>query len=169
MSRDFLDEMLDALQRIGPLDLQRIKEMLVLCALPEETEDLRYLADNRQVFSLAEANVTFSAVAVINNRRIGKWRRRGIRKALDWIFFRPLWSQCTPSEFFLSRLRGDSRMLHLMAASRSDYTLLGTLRIVPLNSATGRPEIRPVIALAGLNAAELEKVRGFETRHRLYR
>jgi hypothetical protein len=167
MHGDFLDELLGALDRVAPLHHEALKEILILSGMPEETQNLRYLAYNRQVLSRGGANLEFSAVAVINNRRIGQWRLEGLRKTISRIVFHPLWTRRNPMDLFLSRLRGNQRMMTLLAASRKDYTLLGILQVEKLRPAVASRESRPVVALPGISDADLQMVRDFEINHRL--
>jgi hypothetical protein len=167
MPGDFIDELLGALDRIGPLDHDRLKEVLILSGWPEETQNLRYLAYNRQVFVHGGANREFSAVAVINNRRLPWWRLAGWRRMVSRLVFYPLWAKRSPMDLFLNRLRGEATMVERMAASRKAYTLFGILRLEPLRPSTAVCETRPVIALPGLDPGEKAQVEKFEIENRL--
>lgn len=167
MHGDFIDELLRALDRIGPLDHGRLKEILILSGWPEATQNLRYLAYNRQVLVHGGANLEFSAVAVINNRRLPRWGLAGWRRTLSRLIFFPLWAKRHPMDLFLNRLRGEPAMTHLMAASPKAYTLFGILRTESPGAAAAACEIRPVVALPGLDPRGLAQVEKFETENRL--
>jgi len=167
MHGDFIDELLDALDRIAPLSHKHLKEVLILSGMPGETQNLRYLAYNRQVLSRAGANLEFSAVAVINNRCIARWRLEGWRKIISRMVFHPLWTRGNPMDLFLNRLRGNIGMTSLMAASKKDYTLFGILQVEPIRPAVASREIRPVVALPGLDEAGIDRVSHFENNHRI--
>jgi hypothetical protein len=167
MHGDFIDELLDALDRLAPLNHHPLKEVLILSGMPEKTQNLRYLAYNRQVLSRAGANLEFSAVAVINNRRIDQWRLQGWRKMASRWVFHPLWTRRNPMDLFLSRLRCDFLMMDLMAASKKDYTLFGILQVEQIRPRTVSRAIRPVVALPGLDATGIAALEQFETTHGL--
>jgi hypothetical protein len=167
MHGDFIDELLGALHRIAPLGHERLKEVLILSGWPEETQNLRYLAYNRQVLVHGGANLEFSAVAVINTRRVASWRLVGWRRTVSRLVFHPLWAARSPMDLLLNRLRGDAGMTDLMAASRRDFTLFGILRIEPSRPAAAAGETRPVVALPGLDPEGLARVENFESQNRL--
>ncbi|HDI58991.1 MAG TPA: hypothetical protein ENF48_01315 [Desulfobacteraceae bacterium] len=167
MTGDFIDELLGALARIAPLNHGYLKEILILSGWPEETQNLRYLAYNRQVLAHGGANLEFSAVAVINNRRAARWRLEGWRRTVSRLVFHPLWANSKPMDLFLIQLRSDAAMTDLMAASRRDFTLFGILRSEPLRPSAAVCEIRPVIGLPGLDREGLARVENFETHNRL--
>jgi hypothetical protein len=155
------------LDRVAPFDREHLKEILILSGMPEETQNLRYLAYNRQVMARLGTNLEFSAVAVINNRRIDRWRLDGWRRIVSRIVFHPAWTRHNPMDLFLSRLRGNPWMMNLLANSKKDYTLFGILQLEPLRPAGTRREIRPVVVLPGLDAEGLKTVDDFEDKHRL--
>ena len=162
MRLDFLDDLLSALDRLVPLDPEPLKEILILSGMPEETENLRYLAYNRQMIPQVDRNLEFSAMAVINNRRIARWRMQGFRRTLSRIVFHPLWTRRNPMDLFLNTLRNDSRMMDLMAASRRDYTLFGILQIERIKTARTEYLTQPVVALPRLEGPDLATVSDFE-------
>jgi hypothetical protein len=167
MHGDFLDELLGALDRVGPLDHERLKAVLILGGWPEQTQSLRYLADNHQRIH-EEAGLVFSAVAVINNSRVVQWRLEGWRRWLNRLVVYPIETKRPPGDRLLHRLRRDAAITGLMAASRKSYTLFGMLRIEPAQPMAATCEIRPVIALPGLNVGELAQVKKFEAENRLF-
>jgi hypothetical protein len=70
-------------------------------------------------------------------------------------------------DLFLNRLRGEPAMTHLMAASPKAYTLFGILRTESRGASANACEIRPVVALPGLDPRGLAQVEKFETENRL--
>ena len=162
MHLDFLDDLLSALDRLVPMDPEPLREILILSGMPEETENLRYLAYNRQVIQQADRNLEFSAMAVINNRRIARWRMQGFRRTLSRIVFHPLWTRHSPMDLFLNTLRNEPRMMDLMAASRKDYTLFGILQIEQIQTNRTSYLTQPVVALPGLEGPGLVTVSDFE-------
>jgi hypothetical protein len=167
MSRDFLDDLLAALGRVLPSPCEPLKEILILSGMPEETENLRYLAYNRRRFPTARGELTFSAVAVLNNRRMGHWRLEGFPRALGRLVFHPLWTRRNPMDLFLNNLRCDSRMPPLLAEARHDYTLLGILRVAPREPQNAPPWLQPVVAVPGLDKVRLQTILAFEDAHRI--
>ncbi len=162
MPRDFLDDMINSLGRVLPSLPMALKEILILSGMPGETENLRYLAYNRHQISDAGRELTFSAVAAINNRRMAQWRLEGLARKVSRIVFHPLWTRRNPMDYFLNTVRCSAAMTNLLAASRSDYTLLGILSIEQPQQKRTTGLTRPVITVPGLSAAHLETVTAFE-------
>lgn len=162
MHLDFLDDILVALERVLPIDSDELKEILILSGMPEETENLRYLAYNRQLVTHPGRNLEFSAVAMLNNRRVPQWRLAGWRRSLSYIIFHPLWSRRNPMDLFLNTLRCNDSLMNLLAAAPPDYTLLGLLQIEWIQRTGSILQTQPVIALPGLQGPGLELVEAFE-------
>jgi hypothetical protein len=148
----------------------RLKEVLILSGMPEETDNLRYLGFNRQVVKQDGRILEFSAVAVVNNRRAAQWRLTGVAQKLSRIVFHPRWTQ-NPLNLFLHRLRCDPIVMDLLASAGGDYTLLG---ILTTSETLGRGlfkrhyrSIRPVVAVTGLDAAGVEALSAFEAQNEI--
>jgi hypothetical protein len=165
MARDFIDDLLDALQRVVQPDPGQLREILIVCGMPERTQNLRYLNYNSQVLEDSGRRTTFSALAVINNRRVDTWRLVGYRRSLSrWVFHR-CWTP-SPMDYFLNNLRSNPEMMQLLGTASSAYTLLGMLQIQETLGAGhlkgGLHRIRPVVAVPGMSDADAEKVNAFE-------
>lgn len=168
MSHDFIGDLLNALTRVLSPDVARLKEILILSGMPEETDNLRYLGFNRQVVNQAGRTLEFSAVAVVNNRRAAHWRLTGVAQKLSEMVFHPRWTY-NPLNLFLNRLRCSPPMIDLLASAGGDFTLIG---ILTTTETLGRGlfkrryrSVRPVVAVAGIDAAGLERVAAFEDRN----
>jgi hypothetical protein len=165
MAQDFIDDLLNALHRVVRPDPGQLREILIVCGMPERTQNLRYLNYNSQVLEDSGRRTTFSAVAVINNRRADAWRLTGYRKSISrWVFHR-CWTRSSV-DFFLNNLRSNPEMMQLLGTTPSAYTLLGMLQIQETEGAghlkTGLQRIRPVVAVPGLSDADAEKITAFE-------
>ena len=164
MGNDFIGELLDALKRVFPPDASAMRDILIVSGMPEKTENLRYLAFNRQTIKDENRELEFSAVAVINNRRVSLWRLEGYKKKVSQFVFR--WTR-NHLDLFLNNLRCDPAMMDVLAASTADYTLMGILKIEarPTSGFLKRKirRFRPVIAVPGIDENLLEKVIHFET------
>jgi hypothetical protein len=170
MSHDFIGDLMNALKRVLAPDVARLKEVLIFSGMPEETQNLRYLGFNRQVVTEAGRTLEFSAVAVINNRRVEKWRLEGTARKLNRMVFNPRWTR-NPLDLFLSRLRCNPQMMDLLASAAGDYTLVGILAVV---ETAGKGllkrhyrSVRPVIAVSGIDAVGVERVAAFEDRNEI--
>lgn len=170
MSHDFIGDLLNALTRILSPDVARLKEVLILSGMPEETDNLRYLGFNRQVVKQDGRTLEFSAVAVVNNRRAAQWRLTGVAQKLSRMVFHPRWTH-NPLNLFLHRLRCDPTVMDLLASAGGDYTLLG---ILTTSETLGRGlfkrhyrSIRPVVAVTGLHAAGDEALSAFEEQNEI--
>jgi hypothetical protein len=165
MSSDFIDDLLGTLDRIFMIDHVPLREILIVCGMPERTQNLRYLNFNHQVGVQEGRNLEYSAVAVINNRRAGKWRLDGYRKKISQLVFRPMWTR-NPLDLFLSNLRCNPQMMALLEASQANYTLMGILQVGEVHGTghlRGRlHRIRPVVGIPGISKDSLKKVIAFE-------
>ena len=110
MGRDFIDDLLQALERVIPPDHKGLKEVLIVSGMPEATENLRYLSFNRQMVDEGDRCLEFSAVAVINNRRIPQWRLAGFRMQLSRLIFSAKWTR-NPLDLFLNNLRCNEMLM----------------------------------------------------------
>lgn len=164
MARDFIEDMLTALHRVVRPDSAQLREILIVCGMPERTQNLRYLNYNSQMLP-DSGGASFSAVAVINNRRVCHWRLLGYRRRISrWVFHR-CWA-VSPVDVFLNNLRSNPEMVELMDTAGPDYTLLGLLQIRETKGAghlkRGLHRIRPVVGVPGLDDAGAEKLSAFE-------
>ena len=166
MSEDFINDLISSVNRVASPDVRQLKEILILCGMPARTKNIRYLSFNRHAMTEDGRISVFSAVAVLNNRRISHFRLRGNRKKISNIIFNKKWA-FNPLDFFLNRLRCDSVVTDIMAASVSDYTLMGILK---QEKSRGQGyyrhkyvEINPVVAIPGISDWDLKCVTDFET------
>lgn len=165
MSTDFIQDLLQALTRVLTPDEALLKEVLILSGMPEGTENLRYLGFNRQLIEESGRTLEFSAVAVINNHRAGRWRLVGRRKKVSQIIFHTRWTR-NPLDLFLNNLRCDEPMMDLLGSATGKYTLLGILTTTQIQ---GRGllkcrfrSVRPVVVIAGVDDKTLEAIIEFE-------
>ena len=165
MSADFIDDLLNALGRVGELDLVSLKEILILCGMPEATQNLRYLNYNRQKVADSRRESRYSAVAVLNNRRAAHWQLHGYTKKVSQVVFSTKWTR-NPLDLFLNNLRCNPLMMEILAAADSYYTLFGLLQIDDMQgSGIFKRRLRyihPVLTVPGLDAPEQKEVEAFE-------
>ncbi len=165
MSHNFINDLIGALNRVITPNTALLKEILIVGGMPEKTENLRYLSFNRYVEEKENRIIEFSAVAVINNRRINQWRLEGYPKKLSQMVFSTRWTR-NPLDLFMNNLRCDSEMMDIMEKATAHYTLLGILQTDDFEK-TGFfkkkvRSIRPVVAIPELNEEDLKKVVEFE-------
>ena len=165
MSADFIDDLLHALERVGQLDLVSLKEILIVCGMPEATQNLRYLNYNRQKVANRHRDSNYSAVAVLNNRRASHWQLHGYTKKVSQVVFSTKWTR-NPLDLFLNSLRCNPLIMEILAAADSDYTLFGLLQIDDIQgSGIFKRRLRyihPVITVPDLDAPEQKEVEAFE-------
>jgi hypothetical protein len=163
MGNDFIAELVDALKRVLPPDVSAMRDLLIVSGIPENTENLRYLAFNRQTVEEENRLLEFSAVAIVNNRRVPQWRLEGYRKKVSQMVFR--WTR-NHLDLFLNNLRCDPAMMDVLASSTAGYTLMGILKVEerPASGFLKRKVrfFRPVIAVPGIDEDRLQKVIEFE-------
>lgn len=165
MSSDFIDDLLGTLNRVLKIDSARLKEVLIVCGMPEKTQNLRYLNFNHQSVTQESTTLEYSAVAVINNRRARKWQLNGYRKKLSQMVFKPMWTR-NPLDLFISNLRCNPEIMALLKAAEGNYTLMGILQIEEMHG-TGHLKgqlrrIRPILGIPGIKDDDLKKVAAFE-------
>ncbi len=172
MSMDFIQDLLQAVTRVLTPNEALLKEVLIVSGMPEGSENLRYLGFNRQVVEEDNGSLEFSAVAVINNRRAGRWKLSGRRRKLSRLVFNARWTR-NPLDLFLNHLRCDETVMDILASASGNYTLLGILTV---NEIQGRGllrrrlrNVRPVVAVPGLDGRDLEAIIAFEKAHEIKR
>ena len=170
MSHDLICDLLDALDRVESLDAAQVRDVLIVSGLPGETENLRYLGYNHQVFDGRDCVMTYSAVAVINNRRAEKYRLEGRRKKLSELVFNTRWTR-NPLDLFLNRLRCHGAMMDLLVSAATDFTLVGILQVDRVDG-TGLLKrkvrcVRPLIAIPGIDSGAMGTVATFETENEI--
>lgn len=152
MGHDFVNDLVSALDRVITPDGHRLREVLIVSGMPEASENLRYLNFNRQVVDEDNRTLTFSAVAVINNRRISQWRLAGYQRSISQLVFSSRWTR-NPLDLFLNRLRCHPELMDVLSSAPSRYTLLGILEIEETQgsglSKRRYRHIRPVVAVPG--------------------
>ena len=128
-------------------------------------EQAHTLAVPRKALVDRGRRAAFSAVAVINNRRIGNWRLDGYRRNISRWVLNPRWTS-SPVDVFLNNLRCNPEMMDLLQSANCAYTLLGILKVQELEGTghlkKGLHRIRPVVAVPGLVDADVEKLASFE-------
>ena len=172
MHHDFIDDLLEALNRIIQPEKDRLRDLLIFNGLPEDTQNLRYLSYNRQVTREGDRTLRFSAAAVVNNRRIAHWRLAGYRDKLSQIVFNPRWTR-SPLDLFLSRLRGAATVMDILDAAAARYTLVGILYIeeqVPARLLRrNRYCCRPVVVVPEIDTSAQDKIEAFEKANEIKR
>ncbi len=165
MSPNYINDLINSVNRVARPDDRQLKEILILCGMPAETKNIQYLSFNNHTITEGDCTHTFSAVAVLNNRRAAHFRLKGNQKKISQIIFHKKWT-FNPLDFFLNKLRCEHGMTDIMAASVSDYTLLGILKQEKI-SGQGYyrhkyVEINPVVAIPGISDWDLKRVTDFE-------
>jgi len=165
MSADFVDDLVQAVKRVLEPDIARLKEVLIISGMPEETQNLRYLGFNRQCVHKETVTIFFSAVAIINNRRMTVWQHKGYMKTISQFVFNPRWTR-NELDLFINALRCSPEIIDLIAGSGAPYSLLGILEIEDRNNAgifkRWSRRIRPVLAIPGIEAPRINTVTAFE-------
>ncbi len=170
MSHNFINDLINALNRVVTPDVALLKEILIVGGMPEKTENLRYLSFNRYVEEKEKKSIEFSAVAVINNRRVEQWRLEGYSKKLSQMVFSTRWTR-NPLDLFVSNIRCTPEILDIMHSAPAPYSLLGILQIEePEKSGFFKRKVRivrPVLAIPGLREEDLKKLIEFERKNEI--
>lgn len=172
MRHDFIEDLLHALNRVIDPNISQLREILIISGMPEKTENLRYLSFNRQVISKADRTLQFSAVAVINNRRVDQWRLEGHWQKLSQVIFSTRWTR-NPLDLFINNIRCHRRLMDLLASCPMNYTLLGILDVTETTGAglsrRRHRSVRPVLAVPGIDPDALTTVTAFESANEVRR
>ncbi len=165
MNNDFVDDLIQSVNRVVTPNVPLLKDVLVIGGMPEKTQNLKYLSYNRNETISKGRSCEFSVVAILNNRRVGRWKLSGYsKKVSNWVFS-TRWTR-NPLDLFLNRLRCDSSMMAVLSDVPSPYTLLGILSMTDLvgNGEKSQPAqyIRPVVAVPGIDADALRTIQFFE-------
>lgn len=172
MSANFINDLIEAVQRVVPPDRNFLKEVLIISGMPDKTQHLRYLGFNRQVVREKTRRLTYSAVAVINNRRAAHWLLQGVYQKMSAFVFNPLWTR-NELDLFVNALRCSPEVLERIAAAGAPYSLLGILDIEDQGD-TGifkrwSRRIRPVLAVPGIDDSGLAIITAFERANEIRR
>ena len=170
MSNNFINDLIGALNRVVNPDIAMLREVLIVGGMPEKTENLRYLSFNRYVHSEDNNTIEFSAVAVINNRRIDHCRLEGYHRKISQMVFNTRWTR-NHLDLFLNSLRCDPELMDIMGSANANYTLLGILQKDEIEK-TGLLKrkvrsIRPVVAISGVSEDDLKKIIDFENSNKI--
>lgn len=165
MSANFINDILEAVLRVFKPDVSALKEVLIISGMPEETQNIRYLSYNRQVIQEDAVIKTFSAVALINNRRAAQWLLKGYSKTISQIIFSPRWTR-NEMDLFINALRCSPDTVALISSTAAAYSLMGILEIEDRGN-TGifkrwSRRIRPALIIPGLNDSGQQSIAAFE-------
>lgn len=158
-----VDALLDALEGIVQADREPLRTVIEESGLPEGSQRIRYMHYNRQVLQENDRTVSFSVVAVIHNRTMGKFRLRGVFRKLSRRVF--AFSR-NRMDVFINNLRCDDTLPLRMEASPVPYSLFCMVRVDEIHR--GRffrryyRRIRPAVVVCGLSDAERRMVEAFE-------
>ncbi len=170
MGNNYIDDLIQAVHRVVTPNVVLLKDVLVIGGMPEKTQNLKYLSYNRNTTISKGRSCEFSAVAVINNRRIEKWQLTGYSEKLSRWIFSIRWTR-NPLDLFLNKLRCDPSIMALLAEAPSRYTLLGILTTTDLHCAELKnpPEqyISPVVAVPGFHDDEIKSIESFEAANQI--
>ncbi|MDJ0811621.1 MAG: hypothetical protein QNJ02_08275 [Desulfobacterales bacterium] len=165
MHHDFIEDLLEALDRVIQPDRELLRDLLIFNGMPEDTQNLRYLSYNRQQLFEGDQTRCFSVAAVINNRRAAQWRLTGYREKLSQIVFNSRWTR-SPLDIFLIRLRCQAAVIDILETAAARYTLVGIMQIEAHRSdhkwGSKRYQIYPVLGVPGLDATALATIEAFE-------
>ena len=165
MSTNFIEDLLNALERVFSPDRKALKEVIIISGMPDATQNVRYPGYNRQVEEQASIRRSFSAVALINNRRAEQWQLRGHFKKVSQLVFNPRWTR-NELDLFINALRCSPGILSLIGSANAAYSLLGIIEIQDRGE-TGifkrwSRRIRPVIVVPGLDEKGRQAIADFE-------
>jgi len=165
MSADFINDLLEATQRVFSSDRANLKEVLIISGVPDATQNVRYLSYNRQVYQEGGVRKAFSAVALINNRRAVQWLLQGHFKKISQLIFSPRWTR-NELDLFINALRCSPDVMALLASSEASYSLLGIVEIEGHKDKgifkRWLRHIRPALIVPGIKEADLKRIIEFE-------
>lgn len=170
MRHNFVDDLIHSVTRVVRPNVPLLKEVLVIGGMPDKTQNLQYLSYNRDTTIARDRSCDFSAVAVINNRRIGEWQLTGYPKSISRWIFSNRWTR-NPLDLFLNSLRCDPSVTKVLSEAGSDFTLLGILTLTDLHGSglmhRRAQYICPVVAVPGIDADALKVIQAFESANQI--
>ena len=170
MKANFIDDLIRCVTRVVTPNMTLLKDVLVIGGMPEKTQNLQYLSYNRHTTVEKGQTCEFSAVAVINNRRVGQWQLEGYAEKISRWIFNTRWTR-NPLDLFLNNLRCDREVMAVLESAHSNYSLLGIVTRTDLHASgiTRRHAqfIRPVVAIPGLAGRELTIIQNFEAANQI--
>ena len=161
MKSNYIDDLIHAVTRVVTPNVPLLKEVLVIGGMPEKTQNLQYLSYNRNTTIAKGQSLEFSAVAVINNRRVDEWRLLGYSQKISRWVFSNRWTR-NPLDLFLNNLRCDKAVMTVLDRAACNYTLLGILTVADLHSHRRAQYICPVVAVPGIDADDIKSIQAFE-------
>lgn len=170
MKNNYIDALIHSVARVVEPNVPLLKDVLVIGGMPDKTQNLQYLSYNRDTTVARGLSCEFSAVAVINNRRVSGWQLTGYPKKISRWVFSTRWAR-NPLDLFLNNLRCSPSVISVLADAASNYTLLGILTETDLHK-TGltnrRAEyIRPVLAVPDIEINALPTIQAFESANQI--
>ena len=170
MKSNYIDDLIRAVARVVTPNVPLLKEVLVIGGMPEKTQNLKYLSYNRNTTIAKGRSLDFSAVAVINNRRIDEWRLTGYSEKISRWVFSNRWTR-NPLDLFLNNLRCNQAIMAVLDRAHSNYTLLGILTVTDLQRSglihRRGQYICPVVAIPDVDADDLTTIQAFETANQI--
>ena len=170
MKNNYIDDLIHSVARVVKPNVPLLKDVLVIGGMPDKTQNLQYLSYNRDTTLARGLSCEFSAVAVINNRRVSEWQLSGYPKKISRWVFSARWAR-NPLDLFLNNLRCNPSVISVLAGATSNYTLLGILTETDLQGSglTNRRAqyICPVVAVPGIEVNALQTIQAFESANQI--
>ncbi|MBR9987944.1 MAG: hypothetical protein KFF68_18735 [Desulfosarcina sp.] len=170
MKNNYIDDLIHSVARVVKPNVPLLKDVLVIGGMPDKTQNLQYLSYNRDTTLARGLSCEFSAVAVINNRRVSEWQLTGYQKKISRWVFSTRWAR-NPLDLFLNNLRCSRSVISVLDEATSNYTLLGILTETDLHK-TGLTNRRaeficPVVAVPGIEITALQTIQAFESANQI--
>jgi hypothetical protein len=170
LKNNYIDDLIHSVARVAKPNVPLLKDVLVIGGMPDKTQNLQYLSYNRDSTLARGLSCEFSAVAVINNRRVSEWQLSGYPKKISRWVFSARWAR-NPLDLFLNNLRCNPSVISVLAGAASNYTLLGILTETDLQGSglTNRRAqyICPVVAVPGIEVNALQTIQAFESANQI--
>ncbi|WP_372677454.1 hypothetical protein [Desulfosarcina sp.] len=170
MKNNYIDALIQSVARVVEPNVPLLKDVLVIGGMPDNTQNLKYLSYNRDTTLARGLSCEFSAVAVINNRRVSEWQLTGYTKKISRWVFSTRWAR-NPLDLFLNNLRCSPSVISVLAGATSNYTLLGIMTETALHK-TGLENRRaeyicPVLGVPGIEVNDLQTIQAFESANQI--
>jgi hypothetical protein len=170
VKNNYIDSLIHSVARVVEPNVPLLKDVLVIGGMPDKTQNLQYLSYNRDTTLTRGRSCEFSAVAVINNRRVSEWQLTGYPKKISRWVFSNRWAR-NPLDLFINNLRCSPSVISVLAGSTSNYTLLGILTETDLHK-TGLTNRRaayicPVLGVPDIEIDALPTIQAFESANQI--
>ncbi len=165
-SDQLASHLIQNIKRVMPPDIRYFEKILATAGPIEATQAIKYLPFNRQVVEESDTRKTLSLVAVFNNRRMEKYRLKGLKKQISGYLFSRTKNHM---DHFINRIRSNGTLVNLMSRAEGTFSILGIFQKDEIEKKRFfKKQFRSIAPLILVNCSEkmdVDHINDFENRH----